>query len=537
MKGENARHPLPILELGQLVSNRYRIVGGLGRGGMARVYLAEDLKLGGRLLALKLTRTYDDARQFIDEARLLSDLRHPGLPEIVDYEPPDEQGLALIVMTYVEGETLADRMRKHGMRLPFGKALRYLLQLARTLQYLHAQRPLVVFRDLKPANVMIDSRDDAILIDFGIAREFKPGAAKDTMMLGTPAFAAPEQLRGEQSDARTDLYGLGALAYYLLTGGGFYDRTGAGGRQIWQRDAPPGFVASVERLLSERPEARPDGASAVVSDWQDYAASAGAHELGGPLLQQQERHAQASRNAASRFRGKAVRIAAILSAYPGAGATFLARLLSSRLNLLGVAHALTECPGVEPELYRWLDGGRRMPVRAAFADPSGAGSVSPSWREGHADYYPLRPDDPPGGAPGPGFAAWLDAIGVPLVLLDVSGAWQNAQVSAWLAMHADALFAVADPLPVKWTERRQRGCAELLAAVSSAGAATGWIANRDLDFPGRSEWLGLFPERPLLAVPTLPPEDTVAWLWLGGDVALSRRAAADADAFCARLLG
>lgn len=317
MKGENARRPLPAFELGQLVSNRYRIVGGLGRGGMARVYLAEDLKLGGRLLALKLTRTYDGAERFIDEARLLSALRHPGLPEIVDYEPPDDQGLALIVMTYVEGETLAERMRRHGMALPFAKALRYLLQLARTLQYLHAQRPLVVFRDLKPANVMIDGRDDAILIDFGIAREFKPGAAQDTLMLGTPAFAAPEQLRGEQSDARTDLYGLGGLAYYLLTGGGFFSRTSSAGRPLWQRDIPPGFVASVERLLSEQPEDRPDSAAEVVREWQPFVAYGEALEPGVPIAMPNGRQSAGGLGAVTGHRGKAVRIAAVLSAYPG----------------------------------------------------------------------------------------------------------------------------------------------------------------------------------------------------------------------------
>ncbi|MDG0812984.1 serine/threonine-protein kinase [Cohnella rhizosphaerae] len=530
------RKPLPTLAAGQLVSNRYRIAGGLGRGGMARVYLAEDMKLGGRLLALKLTRTYDGAERFIDEARLLSALRHPGLPEIFDYEPPDEQGLALIVMSYVEGETLAERMRRHGMRLPFAKALRYLLQLARTLQYLHAQRPLVVFRDIKPANVMIDGRDDAILIDFGIAREFKPGAAKDTLMLGTPAFAAPEQLRGEQSDARTDLYGLGALAYYLMTGGGFYGRAGSACRPAWQRDVPPGFVASVERLLSERPADRPDSAADVVRDWQRYALDVEAIGQGGPIPKSAVRPARSELGAPFGRLGSGIRIAAILSAYPGAGATFAARLLSDRLNRLGIPHALAECPGVEPELYRWLDGARRMPGRAVFADPSGAGAVSPAWRDGQADYYPLHPDAAPEGAPAPGFAAWLVGIGAPVVLLDVSSAWQDARVSDWLASHADAVYAVADPLPVKWTERRQRDCAELLAASARAGADTGWIANRDADFAGRGEWLRLFPERPKLAVPHLAPGEAASWLWRGGSVALPKRAAADADAFCARLL-
>ncbi|CAI6081341.1 serine/threonine-protein kinase [Cohnella sp. JJ-181] len=537
MNKEDARRPLPSLEPGELVSGRYKIAGVLGRGGMARVYLAEDTKLGGRLLALKLTRTYDHGEGFIAEARLLSGLRHPGLPEIVDYEPPDEAGVALIVMAYVEGETLAELMRRHGLRLPFAKALRYLLQLARTLQYLHAQRPIVVFRDLKPANVMIDGRDNAILIDFGIAREFKPGAGRDTLMLGTPAFAAPEQLRGEQSDARTDLYGLGALAYYLLTGGGYVGRPGAGADMAWQRDAPPAFIASVRRLMSERPADRPDSAAAIVREWTAFADAALEESVDGIGAATASAALRTALPAGNGLRpGRSTRIAAFISAYPGAGATFLCRLLSSRLSRLGVAHALAECPGGEPELYAWLDGGRRMPARAVFADPSGTGPVSPAWREGHAAYYPLRPDEPPAVAPDAGFASWLCGLGVPLVLLDVSGSWSSSPVSAWLAAHADVLYATVDPFPVKWTARRQRGCAELLAAASRAGATTGWIANRDLGFARRSEWLRLLPERPALAVPQLPPADAAAWLWQGGDVALPRSAESDIADFCAGLL-
>lgn len=532
MAGDDKREPLPALEAGEVVSGRYRVIGSLGRGGMARVYLAEDTKLGGRLLALKLTRTYDRGESFIAEARLLSALRHPGLPQIVDYEPPDQSGIALIVMAYVEGETLAEIMRRHGMRLPFARALRYLLQLARTLQYLHAQNPLVVFRDLKPANVMIDGRDDAVLIDFGIAREFKPGAGRDTLMLGTPAFAAPEQLKGEQSDARTDLYGLGALAYHVLTGGGF------AGRQAdsWLSDVPPAFRESVLRLLSERPADRPARAADVVKAWSVFAADEQPEPNGGRTWSSAERSGRPS----AAFRGAALRgssrIVALISAYPGAGATFASRLLSGRLSKLGVSHALAECPGTEPELYRWLDGGRRMPSRAVFADPSGTGPVSPAWREGRAAYYPLRPQTPPGVVPEAGFSRWLQGLGVPVTLLDVSGAWQEPAVASWLAERCDAIYALADPLPVKWSERRQRCCMELLEASARAGADTGWIANGDLDFPGRAEWLRLFPEKPALTIPQLPPAQVASWLWAGGDIALPRRAEAGVDAFCERWL-
>ncbi|MEK0313981.1 serine/threonine-protein kinase [Cohnella sp. 56] len=541
MRGEDVRQPLPTLAAGELAAGRYRVVESLGRGGMAWVYLAEDTKLGGRPVALKLTRTYDRGDGFISEARLLSALRHPGLPQIVDYEPPDGRGIALIVMTYVEGVTLAELMRRHGMKLPPAKSLRYLLQLARTLQYLHAQRPLVVFRDLKPANVMIDGADNAILIDFGIAREFKPGIGRDTLMLGTPAFAAPEQLRGEQSDARTDLYGLGALAYHLLTGGCYAARQAADGRAQWLGGVPPAIRDSVLRLLSERPADRPGSAAEVVRTWSAYAAADDTLERSDPVHVQPSALAGGPlpgrrRDDRLRRRGSATRIVAFVSAYPGAGATFAARILSGRLSRMGAAHALVECPGAEPELYNWLDGIRRMPSKAPFADPAGMGAVSPAWLAGEAACYPLRPDSSPQDVPGPGFAAWLAGLGMPVVLLDVSGAWQTPAVSTWLAEHADAICAVADPSPAKWSERRQRACGALLGSAAGEGARICWIANRDVDFAGRADWLRLFPERPRLMLPQLSPSAVVHWLWQGGEIALPPRAQADADDFCATLL-
>lgn len=535
MSTKPIRRPLPALAAGELAAGRYRVIGGLGRGGMADVYLAEDAKLGGRLVALKLTRTYGPADGFIDEARLLSALRHPGLPQIVDYEPPDERGLALIVMSYVEGVTLAEMMQRHGMRLPFARSLRYLLQLARTLQYLHARRPLVVFRDLKPANVMIDGADRAILIDFGIAREFKPDAERDTMMLGTPAFAAPEQLRGEQSDARTDLYGLGALAYHLLTGGGYVGGRPAGGRDGWLPDVPPGMRDEVRRLTAERPADRPATAAEVVRAWSLYAADEVSDDDGGGLL---PGGGSDGWHDGSGGKGNgATKVVALLSAYPGAGATFVARLLSARMGRLGISHALVECPGSEPELYGWLDGLRRMPGRAVFADAAGMGPISPAWRAGHAVYYPLAPDSPSHEPPGAGFGSWLDGLGVPLVLLDVSGAWQTPAVSAWLAAHTAVVAVLADPLPAKWNRRRQRACGELLAAAARRGADTCWIANRDIGFDCRAEWLRLFPERPRLAVPQLPPAEVATWLWQGGELELPSAAQGALDAFCAGLAG
>ncbi|MBB6669178.1 serine/threonine-protein kinase [Cohnella nanjingensis] len=500
-----------------VIAERYRIARRIGKGGMGSVYLAEDLRLGGKWQALKITRPYPEERDaFIAEARVLSRLDHPHLPRIVDYLPPDGEGLACIVMDYVAGETLADRFERHGRRLPFAKAIRYLTHLAGVLAYLHAQTPAIVFRDLKPANVIIDGADRAVLVDFGIARQFRPGAAADTMRLGTPAFAAPEQLRGGQTDARTDLYGLGALAYYLLTAGAYAAGRGREGSEPWQDDAPPMFRESVGRLLSERPADRPGSAGEVLREWRRYGGVPGE---GAELRQPAE---------------TGVTVVALASAYPGAGATFAAQMLSRRLADRDVPHALVECPGGEPELYRRLDGDRRMPRRAAFADPAGAGPVQPAWRQGSAMYYPLS-DTAAAWAPPPAeFGGWLRKLGAPVVLLDVSSRWQSQGASAWLAEQADAIYLVADSMPSKWSERRQRGCAELLRMARANGAAAGWIANRDHAFRERDEWLTLFPEEPMLCLPQWPAEEVAAALWRGETVRLRAREAAAVDAFWRR---
>jgi serine/threonine-protein kinase len=209
-----------------MLQNRYRILRQIGGGGMGVVYLAEDARLAGRKCAIKEMSPAQLAPQdrnwainaFRQEAQMLANLSHSGLTAVTDFFP--EGGNWYLVMDYVEGKTLEERLEQaQGGRLPLDEAMNIVRQLCNVLEFLHSQRPPVVFRDLKPGNVMLTPQGEVRLIDFGIARFFKPGQTQDTVNLGTPGYAAPELYGGlGQSDPRTDVYGLGALLLRMVTG-------------------------------------------------------------------------------------------------------------------------------------------------------------------------------------------------------------------------------------------------------------------------------------------------------------------------------
>src|SRR6184192_3078647 len=153
---------------------------------------------------------------FKREAFLLAGLTHPNLPRI--YEQFNDAGRWYLVMDYIEGETLETYLDKMGGKLPIEKVLNIGIQLCSVLDYLHTREPSIIFRDLKPANVMRTSTGHLYLIDFGIARHFKPGQPRDTVPLGSPGYAAPEQYGRAQTTPLADIYSLGALLHHLLTG-------------------------------------------------------------------------------------------------------------------------------------------------------------------------------------------------------------------------------------------------------------------------------------------------------------------------------
>lgn len=208
------------------IGGRYLVIRKLGQGGMGAVYLVSDQRLAGKQYALKEMSDQaiaDPAERqaaleaFQQEAAMLAALNHANLPQVTDYFT--EGGNQYLVMEYVQGQTLEKKLDLAHGPLPEPVVRRYAEQLCDVLVYLHGQHPPIIFRDLKPANIMVLPGDKQIkLIDFGIARHFKPGKSKDTQAMGTPGYAAPEQYGKGQSDARTDIYALGATLHHAITG-------------------------------------------------------------------------------------------------------------------------------------------------------------------------------------------------------------------------------------------------------------------------------------------------------------------------------
>ena len=210
-----------MLEIGSLVDGKYKILNKIGQGGMSVVYLAMNER-ANKQWAIKEVRK-DGVQNFevvkqglIAETEMLKKLSHPNLPSIIDVI--DGDGTFLIVMDYIEGRHLESVAKEYGAQSQ-EDVIEWAKQLCDVLSYLHSRKPPIIYRDMKPSNVMLKPDGKVMLIDFGTAREFKENSVADTTCLGTQGYAAPEQYGGHgQTDARTDIYCLGATLYHLLTG-------------------------------------------------------------------------------------------------------------------------------------------------------------------------------------------------------------------------------------------------------------------------------------------------------------------------------
>lgn len=205
-------------ETGKVLYNRYRLGRELGRGGFGAVWEAWDVNLNRRC-AIKenLDASPEAARQFAREASVLANLSHPNLPRVTDHFTIPGQGQYL-VMDYVEGEDLLSLAQRE-KRLPAAQALFWVLQVAGALIYLHSRQPAVLHRDIKPSNIRITPNGQAMLVDFGLVKFLDP-LMKTTMgaRAVTPGYAPPEQYGQGRTDARSDIYALGATLYKILTG-------------------------------------------------------------------------------------------------------------------------------------------------------------------------------------------------------------------------------------------------------------------------------------------------------------------------------
>lgn len=249
--------------IGDVLDERYRLIDTLGEGRWGRVFLAESVKLGIKWAVKEINLNEDSRVNLLAEPEILKKLSHPRLPRIVDIIK--KENCLYIVEDYFEGINLKDLINNREC-CSEKNVLRWAKQICEILIYLHNLKPNpIIYRDMKPGNIIIDSNNNAKLVDFGIAREFREDRHSDTTFIGTVGYAAPEQfLPGGLSDERTDIYGLGVTLYHVLTGlhpsKGIYP----------VREVNPSISSSFEKIISRcvnpRPEHRFQTAKEMMAD-------------------------------------------------------------------------------------------------------------------------------------------------------------------------------------------------------------------------------------------------------------------------------
>lgn len=210
------------LKPGQVLDEKYEIVKSLHSGKGRSIYLCKEIRRGD-LRAIKMIwggEVPEEAKnltlhQFEQEVKILRTLHNQGIPRF--FETFSYKDWHYLVMEYVEGKTLREFLKERGQPAGIQEAIKWAIQICGTLHYLHNRQHPIIFRDLHPSNIMLSAGDEIKLIDFGVARVFDDIKTKDTYVMGTFGFAAPEQYGEKQTNPRTDIYALGATLYYALT--------------------------------------------------------------------------------------------------------------------------------------------------------------------------------------------------------------------------------------------------------------------------------------------------------------------------------
>ena len=256
---------------GVVIDGKYEILKRIGKGGMSVVYLAMDRRLN-KQWAVKEIRKRGNSKNdeivvnsLLAEANLMKRFDHPALPRIVDII--DNGRNIIIVMDYIEGESLDKILEMEGPQSE-ELVINWAKQLCDVLGYLHSQKPPIIYRDMKPANVMLKPDGNIKIIDFGIAREYKEEKLSDTMVLGTKGYAPPEQYSG-QTDARSDIYALGMTMHHLLTGND--PRTGNAYVPVRQYNPSlsKGIQLIINKCVEPAPEKRYQSCSELLQDLND----------------------------------------------------------------------------------------------------------------------------------------------------------------------------------------------------------------------------------------------------------------------------
>lgn len=245
-------------QIGTVIDGKYEILTEIGRGGMSIVYLAMDTHLNKQWAVKEIKKKGSGkndeivVNSLLAEANMMKRLDHPSLPRIVDII---DNGVTIyVVMDYIEGESLDKILNEYGAQ-PEELVIGWAKQLCDALGYLHSQKPPIIYRDMKPANVMLKPEGNIKIIDFGIAREYKEQNLADTTVLGTKGYAPPEQYSG-QTDPRSDIFALGMTMHHLLTG--VDPRNGEAYAPVrqWNPELSEGIEAIIDKCVEPAAENR-----------------------------------------------------------------------------------------------------------------------------------------------------------------------------------------------------------------------------------------------------------------------------------------
>ena len=255
-------------EIGSVIDGKYEILREIGHGGMSVVYLAMDTHLNKQWAVKEIKKKGSGkndeiiVNSLLAEANLMKRLDHAALPRIVDII---DNGVTIyVVMDYIEGESLDKILNEYGAQ-PDELVIGWAMQLCDALAYLHAQKPPIIYRDMKPANIMLKPEGNIKIIDFGIAREYKEQSLADTTVLGTKGYAPPEQYSG-QTDARSDIFALGMTMHHLLTG--IDPRSGEAYAPVrmWNPELSEGIELIIDKCVEPAPENRYQNCSDLLYD-------------------------------------------------------------------------------------------------------------------------------------------------------------------------------------------------------------------------------------------------------------------------------
>lgn len=308
----------------QIIGDKYRVREVLGKGGTSTVYLAENIVLENLWAIKALSKSSEWFSAEMNEITILKGLSHPMLPRIVDLL--EDEDYCYIVMDYISGSNLLEFLQMN-CKAEESKLLLWTKSLLEVLEYLHSRNPPIVYRDLKPANLILDESGRIRLVDFGTASYHREEASEDTVYIGTQGYAAPEQYGLGRSDARTDLFNLGMTLIHLATGiHPLKIEQSAVARVLKEAGLSPKFIMLIKELIQTDPDLRPIDCKVSLKKLEQIISGRRTFFK----LKSKE------------FKGEVRTVIGIASILPNTGLTSLCMMLGNYLRKHGLSTAITE---------------------------------------------------------------------------------------------------------------------------------------------------------------------------------------------------